>query len=127
MTTRHRKQQRSGEFRWPPYRWPPYPTFTFYNGRGKVLFQESDPALDFSDTLMLNRRRPSRLIYLGIRSRGRSWTTWTEPRLQHVEKLIKYDLNFDGNYVSIFRITKHRWQPCTREFRWKLQIRATWH
>lgn len=108
------------------FRWPPKPTLTFYNGRGKVLFTETDSEMDLFDTVMLNWDRPSRVIYLGIRAYGRSWSTWTEPRLQHVEWLIKYDLNFDDCWVSIQRITQRRWQPCTREFRWKLHIRGRW-
>jgi len=116
---KRRKQRLSGMFRWPPK-----PIFTFYNGRGKVLFSETDPHLDLSDTLMLHWLHPSRLVYIGIRSAGSSWPTWTEARLRHVERLIKYDLNFDGDYVSIKRVTRHRWQPCTREFRWKLHIWA---
>jgi len=114
-----RKQQRAGA-----YRWPPRPTFAFYNVRGEALFSETDPSLDLADTLMLHWPRRSRKVILGITSGGTSWPTWTEGRLQHVEKLIKYDLNFDFYSVSIHRVTLRRWQPCTREFRWELQIRT---
>jgi hypothetical protein len=104
-------------------RWPPRPEFTIYDGRGKVLLREFDPSLDLSDTLMLQWPHSSRTVFMGIASHGISWKTWTEPRLQHVERLIKYDINFDGDNVSIIRITRRRWQPCSREFKWKLIIR----
>ncbi len=106
------------------YRWPSKPTFNFYDGRGKLLFSETDASLDLADTLMLSWPRRSRLVFMGIRSGGVSGATWTESRLKHMEWLFKYDLNFDGYYVSMARVTQRRWQPCTTEFRWKLQIRT---
>ena len=104
--------------------WPPRPEFAFYNAQGEFLFSERSPRLDLSDTLMLHWPRHSRKVILGLKSRGMSWTTWTEPRLRHVEKVVKDDLNFDLYSVTISRLTSRRWQPCTREFRWALSIRA---
>ncbi len=66
----HRRTHKPAEFRWPPK-----PTLTFYNGRGQVLFTETDSEMDLFDAVMFNWGRPSRLIYLGIRSHGRSWST----------------------------------------------------
>jgi hypothetical protein len=104
------------------FRWPPKPTLRFYDGRGKVFLTEANSGLDLFDALMLFWQRKSRTVCFGVQSCGRNWPTWTEPRLKHVERLIKYDLNFDGCDVSISRVTKRRWQPCTREFRWKLKM-----
>ena len=105
------------------FRWPPRPTFSFYNSRGEFLFRERDANLDLSDTLMLHWNRPTRLVYVGIRSRG-SWKTWTEKRLRHVESHMTYDLNFDGDDVAIQRVTPGFRTPCTSEFRWRLRIRS---
>ena len=117
MTTTRRKR-RPAEFRWPPY-----PVFTFYDGYGKILFRESDVSLDLSDTLMLHWPKNSRTVYLGLVSNGKSWSTWTEKHITHVESLINYDLRFDGYRVKIQRLTQRRWQSCKKEFLWKLQIR----
>jgi hypothetical protein len=118
---KQRRQQLVGEFRWPPR-----PTFFFYSTRGTELFSTSDTHLDLADSLMLDWSRKSRKLILGINAAGSSWPTWTEARLKHVEKHIKYDLNFDGYSVSIQRLTLRRWQPCTKEFQWKLAIRTRW-
>lgn len=107
------------------YKWPPRPTFNFYNGWGKLLIQENNSHLDLADTLMLSWPKPTRVVYMGILSRGTSWPTWTEERLQHIERLIKYDLGFDAYSVSIKRVTQQRRLAGSNEFRWKLQIRET--
>ncbi len=107
------------------YRWPPRPTFNIYSSQEKLLLSTTDPALALADTLMLNWPHKTRSVILGVRSGGKTWPTWTEPRLQHVERLIEYDLTFDGYSVTTQRLSMRRWQPCTREFRWKLGIRAS--
>lgn len=116
---KQRRQQLAEEFRWPPR-----PTFFFYSTRGTELFSETDTHLDLADTLMLHWPCKSKKLIFGIKAAGSSWPTWTEARLQHVEKRIKYDLNFDGYSVSIQRVTPRRWQPCTKEFQWELAIRT---
>lgn len=119
MAGRQRKQRRRG-----PFRWPPRPIFVFYDGRGRVRLRSTDPNLDLADSLMLNWAARSRTVIMGIQSYGSSWPTWTEERLQHVEWLIRDDLNSDAYIVSIKRATARRGQPCTHEFHWVLRIRS---
>lgn len=114
----------SGVGRRGAHSWPPRPLFCFYDGWGRLLFSRKNARLDMADTLMLWWPRRSRVVTVGIASSGTSWPTWTEERLQHVENFIRYDLAFDGYTVSIERLTNRRWQPCSREFRWKLRIRG---
>ena len=105
------------------FRWPPHPSFTVLDSRGRLLFyEERSPRLDLADMLYLHWDRRSRFVMLSIRSGGRSWKTWTEPRLRHVEDLIRHDLTFDGISVSVERVTTQRWRPCTTEFWWKLWV-----
>jgi hypothetical protein len=100
------------------YQWPPRACFLFYTGRGRYLFSEKGPWVDLEDSLELTP--PT--VQLGMTCEGRGWTTWTESRLKRVEWLMKQDIEFDGDRVSIERLTAAKGQKCSREFRWKLRV-----
>lgn len=104
------------------FKWPPRSRLAFYR-RTKLLFAETDRELDLSDTLMGIWPYYSRTVYMGISSRSTRWKSWTEEKLQKIEDLIRYDLDFDGYRVTITRLTEAR-RPCTKEFLWKLRIRT---
>jgi hypothetical protein len=110
--------------------WPPRCRLNFYvpYGRGLSLDESStDRSCDLGDiTDMLMGNYKSRTIYFGLSGRSKKWLAWDEACLQNIEKLIKYDLTFDGEFrVLIARDTIDENLPCTEEFIWKLNIRRT--
>jgi hypothetical protein len=102
------------------YAWPPRVWFLFYNGRGRFLFAENGPWVDLEDVL----DGMPRTLQLGMTCGGKDWTRWTEPRLKRVEWLIKEDIEFDGDKVTIERLTAQIGKKCGSEFRWKLRVRT---
>lgn len=109
-----------------PYLWPPFVEITFRDGRGKVKLTSKDRKLDFSDSLMLHHVASSRTVYLGMKTSSPKWTCWTEERVLAIEKLIRYDLQFDVYSVRINRLDIPSEQfACSEEFHWKLVIRAS--
>lgn len=107
-----------------PFLWPQKARLVFYNGRGKELWRSSDRRLDLADELMLWWKRPSRTVYMGISTSADSWTRWSEENLSRIEQRIRYDLNFDGYYVTIKRLGTAGNVLCSKEFIWKLTIRT---
>lgn len=107
-----------------PFLWPQKVRLSFYNGRGKELWCSSNRRLDLADELMLWWKKPSRTIYMGVKTASDSWNRWSETNASKIEWRIRYDLNFDGYHVTIKRLTKTGRAPCTDEFLWKLIIRT---
>ena len=105
-----------------PYLWPAKVILTFCDARGKVYFSSTDRKLDFSDSLM--NSCSCRTVYLGMTTSSPKWKAWTEESVQSIERLIRYDLQFDGFRVRLQRQdVPSRNRVCTQEFRWKLTIR----
>ena len=105
------------------FAWPPLSKLNFYDGRNRLKFSTTDRLFDLSDGLMLNWYKKSRTIYLGISTKSKRWKQWEDAKLKEIEERIKYDLSFDGYYVSIKRLTENTGIACSKEFLWKLQIR----
>lgn len=109
------------------YRWPPKCQMFFRNGRGNLFFDSADRDLDLSDSLMLHWKGVSRTVYFGLITTSKKWRTWSTVNVEEIERLIRYDLGFDGYYVNITRIG-NLGSPCSDEFTWKLLIRpAGWY
>lgn len=107
-----------------PFLWPKLSRLAFYNGYGRRLWETKDRKLDLSDSLMLHWPTPTRTVYLGIRTGSDKWKFWDESNLSKIEQLVRYDLRFDGYYVTIKRATPKNRRRCTSEFIWKLVIRS---
>ncbi len=107
-----------------PYLWPQKARLAFYDGRGRCLRRSSDRKLDLSDTLMGWRNKPSRTVYLGMSTTSERWMRWDEEAVSRIEKLIRYDLGFDGYQVTIHRMTVAKEPNCSDEFLWRLKIRT---
>ncbi|HOY87242.1 MAG TPA: hypothetical protein PL131_12945 [Methylotenera sp.] len=106
-----------------PKLWPSKSRLAFYNGWGRCLIESKYRRLDLSDTIMLNCKKASRTIYMGIFIESPKWQTWSEDEVIAIENLVRYDLGFDAYSVSIKRMAEID-IPCSNEFRWKLLIRA---
>ncbi len=108
-----------------PFLWPARCTLSFYNGRGRLLacFGNRYRRLDLSDSLMLSYPGSSRVVHFGIRSDSTRMSRWNEDTVKRYERLIKYDLGFDGYRVSIRRESPLG-EPCSKEFCWRLAIRT---
>jgi len=63
-------------------------------------------------------------IYFELSTYDPHWPRWNKERVIWVEEHIRYDLHFDGYYVSIRRMRRSLTGPCTSGFRWKLVIRT---
>lgn len=88
------------------------------------LHSSSARKLDLADTLMLSWHFSSRTVYFGLVTADPHFVRWDNDTLASMEKMIRYDLGFDGYAVSIKRISQDINMPCTEEFRWKLVIRS---
>jgi len=75
---------------------------------------------------MLHWPRESRKLVFGLssHSRQRRWEIWTERNVEQMEKLIRYDLGFDGYHVDLTRLTDIG-IPCSVELRWELRIKES--
>jgi hypothetical protein len=107
-----------------PYLWPEKAKLAVYNGRGRCLWRSSDRRLDLSDNLMGFWNRPTRTVYLGMLTTNERWMRWDEEAVSRIERLISYDLGFDGYQVTIHRMTVADKLNCAEEFLWKLKIRT---
>lgn len=108
------------------YKWPPKCHLNFRDGRGRLYFDSTDRDLDLFDNLMLYSETISRTVYFGLSASSSKYTVWNESTVEKIEWLIRYDLNFDGQSVSIKRISKLG-ASCSDEFIWKLFIRPMDH
>lgn len=104
------------------FKWPPKCEIGIYTGdKGKPLLRSTDRTLDLCDALMLNHER--RRVIFGLSTRSSQWLDWNETRLDKIERLIRYDLEFDGYSVKITRLFDYI-ESCEYEFRWRLSITA---
>lgn len=106
-----------------PCEWPTQMRIAFYNGRGQFQWQTSGRGFDLCDELMLWWEKSSRTIYMGLNIKCDGWSIWDEETLSTVERLIRYDISFDGYRVTIKRVATKRRAKCTEEFLWKLVVR----
>ena len=105
------------------FAWPPKCCLNFYNGWHKLLFSSTDRLFDLSDNLMLTWPYKSRTIYLGLSTKSAQWSVWNEKNLSAIEWRIRHDLWFDGDSVTIKRITSGLKVQCKEEYLWRLKIR----
>jgi hypothetical protein len=64
----------------------------------------------------------TRTVYLGIVTKSKRYSVWTDALVENIEDLIRYDLRFDGFEVSVKRISEvGLWGR--DEFLWRLRIR----
>lgn len=109
-----------------PFAWPPRCLLNFYvTERHCVILSHSSTyrMVDIDDIIrqMIGK---SGTIYFGLSCKSKRWPIWDEERLQHIEWLISYDIEFDGEFrVSIKRDTTVLNSPCTEEYLWKLFIK----
>ena len=110
--------------------WPPEPTIRVFNDAGLLLFERSEGELDLSASLMLGWWLPLRAVTLGVSTQANGWS-WTEVRLQRMERQIKEELERDGYFVTTLRcisddgVRSPGTSPPTlgtQEFRWALFI-----
>jgi hypothetical protein len=84
------------------FAWPPRCRLNFYvpYGRGLSLaISSTDRSCDLADTIdELIGQYKSRTIYFGLSGSSKKWVYWHEANLQNIEKLINYDLTFDGEF-----------------------------
>ncbi len=73
---------------------------------------------------MLNWHLSSRTIHFGIVTADPHFARWDNDALVSIEKMIRYDFEFDGYAVSIKRISQDTNMSCTEEFKWRLAIRS---
>ena len=106
-----------------PYTWPPKSRISFYNGRGRLLWQVPTNDLDLFDELFQLWDKASRTIYLGFSTNSKKWSNWDEKNLSTIEAVIRYDLTFDGNKLKMTRISLNAGANCSEEFVWKIIIR----
>ena len=104
--------------------WPPYSLMNFYDSRMRLEDSAKGRRIDIWDYLVLHWNGKTKTAYLGISTKSEKWKTWNKSNISRLEELIKYDLEFDGDKVSIHRISKIANQPCVNEFIWKLKIRS---
>ena len=80
--------------------------------------------LDLADTLMLRWYKASRTVYLGASRKSAAVGYWDEAQKRRIEERIRSDLQFDGYYVSIERMSPLDEFPLEKEFLWKIRIRS---
>lgn len=107
-----------------PFLWPKKARLAFYNGRGKCLWRSLNRKLDLADELMLWWTPRSRTVYFGLAVAYPTWGKWDSAHVAGIEDHIRYDLGFDGYWVTITRCKTKLGNACTEEFRWKLVIRV---
>ena len=106
------------------FSWPPQCTLTFYTSGGRLLQTDKNRKLDLADRLMAPWNSGNqRTVRFGVSTKNKRWPRWNLDRVLQMERLINYDLDFDGYEVAIRRISKLG-IPCTQEFVWKLVIRT---
>ena len=88
-----------------------------------MLFTTNKRDIDLADTLMLSHPYNSRRICLGVRTEAKSWEYWDEKRLEEIERLVRYDIAFDGYSLTLKKLCSPG-DECSSEFRWQLQIRS---
>lgn len=103
--------------------WPPRVRLFAYGARDRLLWERTARDLDLADSLMLAWPHESRTVRLGMITKSIHWPAWSEKALSDVEKLMRYDLGFDGYTVTLRRLSVLG-GPCTDEFRWLLRIRT---
>jgi hypothetical protein len=108
------------------YLWPRSTCLTFYTKGGRSLVSIRRRKFDLYDALM--QRHRYRTAYLGIATRSDSWPRWTNEALDRIEARIRYDFEFESFSAKLTRMTPvvQPAQPCTEEFRWRLQVRPRW-
>ena len=103
--------------------WPPQVQLYVYNEDMCVIDESRDRNYDLNDNLFQVWDSSSRTIYLGIETKSNNWPVWDEDSLKWIEARIVWDLEFDGNEVSVSRYTRQVGRPCTEEFIWKINMR----
>jgi len=68
-----------------------------------VIDESKDRRYDLHDNLFQTWPESHRTVYLGIETSSKNWPVWDEESLQWIEKLIVWDLNFDGEDVDVTR------------------------
>jgi len=109
-----------------PFLWPAGSRLRFYDSRGRLRSSYLNRRLDMADTLMLNWPRPTRIVHFGLSRTGTDGGYWTEDEVLRMEERIRYDLNFDGYQVTIYRERPLDTVPLSEEFHWTLRIRSRW-
>lgn len=113
------------------YSWPPLSRLQFYTTWPHIVRTTEDPFFDLSDALGWDvGHGDEKTVYMGLRTYSPDWSVWDEAALKKIEKLIRYDLNFDGFDVAIERVSPELIdqgselvaQRCSDEFLWHLTI-----
>jgi hypothetical protein len=104
--------------------WPPNSRVSFYNGRGKLLWQASASRYDLAENLMFGWDKASRQIHFGFSTKNKHWTKWTEETISLIETVIRDDFSYDAYRVNITRTSTKIGAKCSEEFVWKLKIRG---
>ncbi|VWC75693.1 hypothetical protein [Burkholderia lata] len=113
------------------YSWPPLSRLQFYTTWPYIVRTTEDPFFDLSDALGWDVSfGVEKVVYMGLRTYSSDWSVWDGATLRKIEKLIRYDLNFDGFDVVIERTSPElidqggelAAQRCADEYLWKLTI-----
>jgi hypothetical protein len=105
------------------FKFPPVCSLWFYGEQGEPFENSTSRDLDLVDALMLHWPHESGHLVFGLSSHSQQsrWRTWARRNVEEMEKLIRYDLGFDGYNVDITRLTDIG-VLCTTEFRWALHV-----
>lgn len=102
------------------FKWPPKSVLAVYTGvKGRPLARSTDRTLDLSDLLMTSSER--RRVIFGLSTTSRTWWDWNEARLDKIERLIRYQFEFEGFSVKITRLSGYI-NSCEYEYRWRLSV-----
>lgn len=103
--------------------WPPQVRLYVYDEEMFLIEESKDRKYDLNDNLFQVWHENHRTVYLGVETASKNWPVWDDDSLRWIEARIVWDLEFDGNEVSLSRHTQQTGRPCTEEFIWRLDIR----
>lgn len=106
-----------------PYLWPKGSKLSFYNSRRKRLLTSTNRKLDLADILMLTWAERPKIAYFSVLlAPSADCAMSLNHKVESIESLIRYDLEFDGYQVQIKRLHKPKWHTRNLEHLWKIII-----